>query len=228
MVLQGVKIDAVIFDMDGLILDTESMVLQSWMQVAEEFGITDIKEVFYQVIGVNVEGTKNIIMEHYGPDFPYDEYRKRARQFFQEQAKENGIPIKKGVKEVLSFLKTQNVLLGLASSTRKEIVQNELTDAGVVHYFDVIVGGDQLKKSKPAPDIYLMACEKLCVKPKHCIALEDSYNGIRSAYAAGLMPIMVPDLLQPTDEMKEKTVAILPSLLDFKGFLGMENDNTFV
>ena len=103
--------------------------------------------------------------------------------------------------------------MGLASSTRLAVVTEELQQAGLYDYFQAVTGGDQLKRSKPEPDIYLTACEKLGVKPSDAYAVEDSYNGIRSSYSAGMMPIMVPDLLPPTEEMYEKSVVVLEDLV---------------
>lgn len=127
--------------------------------------------------------------------------------------------MKPGVSELLEMLRQAEVPVGLASSTRLAVVEKELKDAGIYDYFQVVVGGDQLKKSKPEPDIYLMACERIGANPKDAYAIEDSYNGIRSAYRAGMKPIMVPDLILPDDEMKEKSVFIAQDLIEVKAWL---------
>ena len=130
-----------------------------------------------------------------------------------------GLPLKKGAVELLSWLKEQNALLALASSTKRSLVIQELTDAGLLDYFSVITGGDQISHSKPDPEIYLKACEKLGIDPKEAYAVEDSYNGIRSAFSAGMKPLMVPDLLPPTGEMEEKAHRIFDDLLEVRDFL---------
>ena len=118
-------------------------------------------------------------------------------------------------------MKNAGIPIGLASSTRLAAVEKELKDAGLYDYFQVVVGGDLLKKSKPEPDIYLMACEKMGVDPKDAFAIEDSYNGIRSAYRAGMHPLMVPDLLPPTEEMREMSDMIAGDLLELQSMLGL-------
>ena len=127
--------------------------------------------------------------------------------------------MKPGVVELLSFLKEKGYIIGLASSTREGAVRQELTDAGIICYFKELTCGDMLKKSKPEPDIYQMACEKLGIKPEEAIAIEDSFNGIRSAYAAGMTPIMVPDIIGPNEEMREKSHRIFSNLLEVKEWL---------
>lgn len=123
------------------------------------------------------------------------------------------------MRELLQYLKEEKIPVGLASSTRLAAVEEELKQAGLYDYFRVVVGGDQLKRSKPEPDIYLMACEKMGISPENAYAVEDSYNGIRAAYSAGMMPIMVPDLLPATEEMREKSIAVFDDLLQVKRFL---------
>ena len=140
------------------------------------------------------------------------------RAYFLE-AIEDGIPLKPGIREILEYLHGNGFKVGLASSTRRAVVLDELEKSELTDYFDVIIGGDLLKKSKPEPDIYLMACHELAVDPKNAYAIEDSYNGIRAAYAAGMKPIMVPDLMPPTKEMEEKSVVICKDLLEAMKFI---------
>ncbi len=131
---------------------------------------------------------------------------------FHEIADRGELPVKKGVRELLEYLRTSGIPTAVASSTRLEVVAKELKLAGLYDYFQVVMGGDQLKRSRPESDIYLMTWEKMGVDPKYAYAIEDSYNGIRSAYSAGMKPIMVPDLLVPTEEMEEKSVVVLEDL----------------
>lgn len=212
------KKTAVIFDMDGLLFDSEQLVLDSWEKVGEKYGIADVKQTLTDCIGTNKEKTEEIVYEHYGKDFDYEKYSKEASVWFHEYVRENGLPVKKGAREFLQYLKEEEIPVGLASSTRLAIVEEELKQAGLYDYFQVVVGGDQLKRSKPEPDIYLMACEKMGVSPKNAYAVEDSHNGIRAAYTAGMMPIMVPDLLPATEEMYEKSIAVFDDLLQVMKF----------
>ena len=194
---------SVVFDMDGTIFDTERLILDCWEQVGERHGIPGIREVFIRCIGTNSARTQEIVYEHYGKDFPYEKFSGESSVLFHEIADTEGIPVKPGAAELLKYLSENKVPLGLASSTRLAVVTQELQAAGLYDYFQVVVGGDLLKNSKPAPDIYLMTCGRMGVVPENTYAIEDSYNGIRSAHSAGMRPIMVPDLLPATEEMRD-------------------------
>lgn len=211
--------EAVVFDMDGVIFDSERAVIETWQVVADRYGIKGIEQACLACTGLNKDATRIKMKEIYGEDFPYDVYKEEASKLFHERYDSGRLPMKKGVTELLSFLKERDIKIALASSTRSEIVIRELTDAGIIGYFNEIICGDMVARSKPAPDIFLKACECLGVSPQNAYGVEDSYNGIRSASAAGLRPIMVPDLCPPTDEMGQLTEAVLPSLLDVKEYL---------
>lgn len=216
-----VKGEAVIFDMDGVIFDSERMVLICWERLAEKYHLSRMREAYIPCIGVSDVRMKEIMEAFYGEDFPYAAFREEASALFREMVKREGLPVKKGVRELLEYLKKQNIPVGLASSTRLALVTEELKEAGLYGYFQAVTGGDQLKRSKPEPDIYLMACGKLGVRPEETYAVEDSHNGIRSAYSAGMMPVMVPDLLPPTEEMYEKSVTVLEDLVRVREWLEM-------
>lgn len=213
------KYSAVVFDMDGVIFDSELAVMNCWIELAEKYEIPNIKKPYYACIGVTVEKTKDIMLEEYGNDFPYDKYAKEASLLYHSKYDGGRLPMKPGVKELLTFLKNEKKLIALASSTRKQTVTNQLRDAGIIDYFDFIVCGDMVERSKPFPDIFLKACELLDVKPEEAYAVEDSYNGIRAAYTGKLKPIMVPDLLPENDEMKSKAEVVCDSLFDVMEYL---------
>ncbi len=208
------EMEAVIFDMDGVIFDSERLCMKCWHVVAEKYNIPDIDEVIFKCIGTNKIMTTKIVTEHYGKDFDFKKYEGEMSTLFHEYEEKHSLPKKVGVVELLDYLKAKNYKLAVASSTRIALVTKQLEHAGLLHYFDEVVGGDMLEKSKPAPDIYLMACEKIQVKPEKAYAIEDSYNGIRSANAAGMKAIMVPDMLPADDEMREKSIMIRNSLLE--------------
>lgn len=209
---------AVIFDMDGTIFDTERLVLDCWERVGERHGLPDIREVFVKCIGTNEKRTQEIVYGRYGRDFPYEKFRGESSELFHAIADREGIPVKPGAEELLKYLSENKIPLGLASSTRLAVVTQELQAAGLYDYFQVVVGGDLLKNSKPAPDIYLMTCERMGVLPGNTYAIEDSYNGIRSAHSAGLRPVMVPDLMPATDEMRDLSVAVFEDLFEVKRY----------
>lgn len=209
---------AVIFDMDGIIFDSERLVLDCWERLGEKYGIPDIGEVFMRCIGTNRVRTRQIVDEHYGKTFPYEKFSAESSALFHEMTEKEGLPIKAGVREILTYLREEKIPLGLASSTRIAVVTQELKDAGLYEYFQTVVGGDLLENSKPAPDIYLMTCERMRVLPEKTYAIEDSYNGIRSAYSAGLHSVMVPDMLPATEEMRNLSEAVFKDLFMAKEY----------
>lgn len=216
------KYKAVVFDMDGVIFDSEKLILEGWQELAEKYGFENIAEVFYKCIGVNATATKQIFLDYYGEEFPYDEYKKEISAAYHAKYDGGRLPQKPGVRELLTFLKENDFKIGLASSTRIAVVEQQIVDAGLREYFDDLTGGDMLQKSKPEPDIYLMACEHLGVDPKEAIAIEDSYNGIRAAYRAGMAPVMVPDMIGADEEMERMTTKILADLYQVKAWMNCQ------
>lgn len=213
------EFQAVVFDMDGIIFDSERLIIECWKEVADKYGIADIERACEACLGVNATETREIFKSFYGQDFPYDEYKKEMSEMFHSRYDGGRLPVKVGVKELLQYLKEQGKKVGLASSTRSMVVKQELTDAGLIKYFDVVVGGDMVTRSKPQPDIFLKACEELGVKSEEAFAIEDSYNGIRAASAGKLRPLMVPDLMPVTEEMQELAECVFETLLDVREFL---------
>ena len=213
------QIKAVVFDMDGVIFDSEAIIIENWKILGEKYNIPHVEETLYKCLGVNAVETKEIFLREYGQDFPYDAICKEGSQMFHAIADGGNLPMKTGVVELLSFLKENGYKIGLASSTREAVVKQELHEAGILPFFDEVVCGDMVKKSKPDPQIYELACEKLGVETAAAVAIEDSFNGIRSAHAAGMIPLMVPDLAMPNEEMREKSHRIFDTLLDVKNWL---------
>lgn len=210
--------EAVVFDMDGVIFDSERAVMECWMALADKYGIPDLKLHYFDCIGVNMAKSREIMKAAYGEEFPYDTYAKEASERFHAQYSENRLPMKPGVRELLDFLKVRKKKVALASSTRRKTVLKLLEAAGILEYFDAVVCGDMVTRSKPAPDIFLKACEEIGVKPDEAYAIEDSYNGITAAHAGGLHPIMVPDLLPANEKMEKLAEVILKDLLEVKDY----------
>lgn len=211
--------NTVVFDMDGVLFDTERLCQDSWLAVADEDGLPDMDEIFPRCIGLNANDSRRIVMEAYGEDFDYEGFRQRASAWFWDYIEKNGLPIKPGVREILAWLKENGWLVGLASSTRRSSVLNHLEQAGIREYFSAVVTGDMVEHSKPQPDIYLMACRELGAEPGQAYAIEDSPNGIRSAYAAGMTPLMVPDMIAPDEEMVRLSRRIFKDLWEVLSFL---------
>lgn len=210
---------AVVFDMDGVIFDTERLVIEFWKEVAKKHNIPNVEHTCIQCLGTNRVRTREIFLENYGADFPFDPYRAEVTELFNTHYKGVPLPTKPGVRELLSFLQEQDIKVGLASSTAQHLVRDEIGTAGLLPYFQTLVCGDMVEHSKPAPDIFLKACEILNADPTKSIAIEDSFNGIRSAHCAGMTPIMVPDQVQPTDEIRTLAFHVMPSLLDVLNWL---------
>lgn len=208
----------VIFDMDGVIFDTERRMKIFWQQEAERLGLDNIDDFYAECIG----STEEFCQASYDARYPnapsFHEFLTRTFELFTEMNEKEGMPLKPGIRELLDFLKEQHFKIGLASSTRKELVEKELKMENLYGYFDIIVGGDELKHSKPAPDIYLMACEQIGTEPSDAYAIEDSYNGIRSASSAGMKAIMVPDMLEPIPEIETLCTAVLEDLYAVKKY----------
>lgn len=210
---------AVVFDMDGVIFDSERAVMQCWKEVASRHNIPDIEKAILACTGTTMVRTREIMLNLYGADFPYDEYARESSAIFHSRYDGGRLPMKPGVKELLTFLKKHDKKIALASSTRHQVVTDELRDADIIEYFDRIICGDMVNRSKPAPDIFLKACEALNISPSDSYAIEDSYNGIRAAHAGGLHPIMVPDLLPADEEMQSLAEIVLPSLTSVMEYL---------
>ena len=209
----------VVFDMDGVIFDTERLVIEFWKEVAKKHNIPNVEHTCIQCLGTNRVRTREIFLENYGADFPFDPYRAEVTELFNTHYKGVPLPTKPGVRELLSYLQEQDIKVGLASSTAQHLVRDEIGTAGLLPYFQTLVCGDMVEHSKPAPDIFLKACEILNADPTKSIAIEDSFNGIRSAHCAGMTPIMVPDQVQPTDEIRALAFHVMPSLLDVLNWL---------
>ena len=205
--------------MDGVIFDSEIKVIECWKEVADRHQVPDIETACRECLGLNREAAKERMLIRYGAGFPYDHYKKEMSELFHSRYSAGRLPLKEGVVELLSYLKEKQIKVALASSTRRQVVMEELQDAGILGYFEQVICGDMVTRSKPAPDIFQKACGELGVQPNRTYAVEDSYNGIRAASGGGLRPIMVPDLAEPTEEMQSLTEIILPSLLKVKEYL---------
>lgn len=214
---------AVVFDMDGILFDTERLCMDSWVAVAKEDDLPDMENIFPRCIGGNANDSKKIVLEAYGQDFDYDTFRRKASDWFWAYIEQNGLPVMDGVHEILEWLKREGFIIGLASSTKRSTVENHLEEAGIRDYFQAIVTGDMVEHSKPLPDIYVLACRELGVKPDETYAIEDSPNGIRSAHAAGMCPLMVPDMIEPDEEMERLSHRIFQNLAEVLEFMKRES-----
>lgn len=214
-------IKAVVFDMDGVIFDSEKLYRKHWMISAKEYGLDEevMKGLLDKIAGATKERNEKLMRSHFGEDFDYMAFRESTMTRMDEDIRENGVELKPGVKELFNYLKGHGYLIGLATSTVKERAERNLKRAGLISYFDGIMYGGIVAHGKPAPDIYEHACQILGVDTSEAIGVEDSINGIISSHAAGLYTIMVIDLIQPNDEAKEAADQIYDSLFEVKALL---------
>lgn len=208
------KITALVFDMDGLIFDSERVVQRSWNRAGEVLGIPEMGEHIYHTIGFNVVRREEYFRAAIREDFPMERFNELTRGFFKEIVASEGLAMKPGVKELLAYAKANGYKLAVASSSRREHAVNLLTEAGVYPYFDGSVFGDMVKHAKPDPEIYRTACEVIQAAPEETVALEDAPAGVKSAAGAGLRAIMIPDLVQPDEETMKNVWKKYDTLLD--------------
>jgi HAD superfamily hydrolase (TIGR01509 family) len=213
------KARAVVFDMDGLLFNTEALYRDAIMAAAAE-GKHDIPLAFYlSTIGMSGEATRTAFNERCGTAFDFDLFWTSAAAQFRELAKLQ-LCLKAGVVELLDFLDEAGLPRAIATSSRHEDVQFNLGAQGLLDRFETIIARGDYSRGKPYPEPFLKAAERLSVAPESCVALEDSYNGVRAAAGAGMMTIMVPDLLPPTAEMEGLCVSIVDDLHKVGALIG--------
>jgi len=204
---------AVVFDMDGLLFDTEKLYGQAILTAADELGVEMTTEVFLRFIGTPWAHNRRQMLEAYGEAYPAEELRVAWMRHFKLLVAGN-LDLKPGVAALLDLLDELGLPRAIATSSGHSTVDHHLAEHGLTGRFHHVVAAGDYANSKPAPDPFLKAAEQLGVNPRHCLALEDSPNGVRSAASAGMMMVMVPDLIQPPDEIRNLCAAVAKSLLD--------------
>ncbi len=204
-------IRAVIFDMDGLLVDTEVLIRDLMIRLAPKYGAALPDAVFQRMVGLPNEASDAVARAHFGPDFPLEALEAEVTEHVHA-ACNAGVALKAGVQELLDDLDARHLPRAIATSSSHAAVQRTLGPNELLHRFGAIVAAGDYARGKPNPDPFLTAAERLGIAPQDCLALEDSHNGVRAAHAAGMMTVMVPDLLDPTDEMHGLCIAIAQSL----------------
>lgn len=201
-----------IFDMDGLLFDTERMYRDSWKQSAQQFGLVHNPDFPRTVCGSSGAHMREIILQYY----PQVDAKAFADDCILrvERELETHVPEKTGVRDILQYFKQHGVRVAVASSSKRATVLHNLKQADILSYFDVIVSGDQVTHGKPAPDIFLLAAQQIGCEPENCYVFEDGTNGIRAGAAAGCTTIMIPDLTPPNAQLEQLCAGIYPSLSD--------------
>ena len=210
---------AIIFDMDGLMIDTERLALKAWQLAGVDFGFPISEDIFITMVGRNRRDSDRILVEVFGSDFPVDAVRKRRRAYVDGWIDEGKLSIKSGLLELLDFLDKVSMPKAIATSTGYERAIYKLSLVNLLERFPIVVAGDQVEKGKPAPDIFLAASTQLGVLPKHCLVLEDSDAGIQAAYDAGMTPVMIPDMKPPSEESLAFAYRIFGGLGEFHNYL---------
>ena len=195
----------VIFDMDGVIVDSEAVYLAGYLHAAElyDLPVEDMRAAVGRAVGVIDAMERQIMIETFGhlPQFSMDKTYKACRDYFNNIVETGQMQLKPGAAQILQLLKNRNIPVGLASSSPRVMIKKVLERHDVLRYFDVIVSGDMVMKGKPDPEIFLRCADAMGIpvsKYSETFVIEDSHNGIRAAYAAGMKPVMVPDQLPPT------------------------------
>jgi len=210
---------AVVFDMDGLLLNTEVLAREGLRLAAPEVGLALSEAVCQSMIGVPSDACRRLLLEHFGADAPADQLLAAAARQLHRQIDAGLLQTKPGVIELLDYLDRHHVPRALATSSARDKTLRHLSAAGLAERFSTIVTRDDVARGKPFPDLYQHAADRLGLSPQQCLALEDSYNGVRAAAASGMPVVMVPDLLPPTKEMSNSCRAILPDLHAVLAFL---------
>jgi HAD superfamily hydrolase (TIGR01509 family) len=209
---------AVVFDMDGLLFDTETLYQEAIQFAAAEGGHEVAVDIFKRMVGVPWAQSRTMLLSHFGEAFPVDEFQETWVRHFWVIA-ETRLALKPGALELLDTLDQLRLPRAIATSSYRRTVERHLTARNLMGRFQEIVGYGDYENGKPAPDPFLKAAERLGVEPRSCLALEDSHNGVRSASSAGMITIMVPDLLEPTDEIRGLCALIVRDLHEVRSLI---------
>lgn len=209
---QGTSIKGVLFDMDGVILDTEKLYTRFWVEAARLLGYPMTHEMALGMRSLNRTLGEQKLKEYLGQETDYHAIREKRICMMDAFIEKNGVEVKNGIFELLAFLKEHNIKTSIATSSPLERAEKHLSQVNLLEKFDAVVSGHMVAHGKPAPDIYLYAAGQLNLYPSECLALEDSPSGILSAYRAGCVPILIPDQDKPDTKTKEHVYAVAENL----------------
>ncbi|GAA0816190.1 HAD family hydrolase [Clostridium tertium] len=193
----------VIFDMDGLIFDTERLSYESWKEAAKEFNIDFDLNLLYKLLGTNHESVRNTLHNEFENKINVDNYIMERNNIYLSKIMNGEVEKKKGIEELLKYLTDKNIKKAVATSSNREIAYKLLKDAGIYDYYDYILCGDEVKKSKPNPEVFLRVAEKLDIPANQCMVLEDSEAGTIAASRARMTPVIIPDLKNPSEDIEK-------------------------
>ena len=211
-------VKAVVFDMDGLLFDTETLYREAMQATAMRLGVEMSDATFLRMIGLPAEASRLLLTDHYGSDFDVQRFWIESATIFRAMG-EGRHYLKAGVVELLDLIDELKLTRAIATSSGHGSVERNLSRHGLTARFHAIVAHGDYARGKPNPDPYLVAAQRLGVAPEHCLALEDSHNGVRSAAAAGMMTVMVPDLLPPDDDIRKLCVRVVRDLHEVRALV---------
>ena len=212
-------IKAIIFDMDGLMIDSERVTFECYQERLKDMNLTMDEEFYKTLLGKPLKGIYQRFYDVYGNDFPIEDVIKDVHALMAKRFETEGVPIKTGLKSLLEYLKENNYKTIVATSSNRDRVDTILSQAQITDYFDDSICGDEVTKGKPNPEVFLKSCQKLDVNVDEAIVLEDSEAGIQASYDAGIKVICIPDMKYPEKQYEEKTFKILKDLNDVTEYL---------
>ncbi|WP_147533394.1 HAD family hydrolase [Bacillus marasmi] len=214
------NIELVIFDMDGLMFDTERIGHLAWERVAAKYQFSYSIDITKRFIGRNYDAIMAVLKDAFGENAPVELWHSESWKERKNIFEENGtLGLKPGLIEILNFFKEMNIKMAVASSSRHSDIVSHLQHEGVNEYFDFVIGGDEVKESKPNPEIFLKPCEALNILPENSLVIEDSYNGFLAARAAGIPVMIVPDLVEPKEDVLKEAAGVFPSLHEVRSYI---------
>jgi len=219
------KIKLVIFDMDGVLFDSERLSKELYNRAFIKFGYILDNNISYETMGMSIKKANEVYRKFYGHKFPFWKIREEKLKMEREFILSNGVLLKEGLHELLNYLRKRDLKIALATSAGRERAELLLDSSGIKKYFNATTCGDEIKRSKPEPDIFLETAKKVNCKPENCVVLEDSKNGITAAYRAGMLAIMVPDMVEPGEEIKKMLFKKCNNLREVKDYFSNGSDN---
>ena len=212
-------IKAIIFDMDGLMIDSERVTFECYQERLKDMNLTMDEEFYKTLLGKPIKGIYQRFYDVYGNDFPIENVIQDVHQLMAERFETEGVPVKKGLVELLHYLKDNNYKTIVATSSNRDRVDKILAQAKITEFFDDSICGDEVTKGKPNPEVFLKSCQKLGVNVEEAIVLEDSEAGIQASYDANIKVICIPDMKYPEKQYEEKTFKILKDLTEVTAYL---------
>ena len=210
---------AAIFDMDGLMIDSERVTFECYQERLKDMNLTMDEEFYKTLLGKPIKGIYQRFYDVYGNDFPIETVIQDVHQLMAERFEKEGVPVKKGLVELLHYLKENNYKTIVATSSNRDRVDKILAQAKITEFFDDSICGDEVSKGKPNPEVFLKSCQKLGVNVDEAIVLEDSEAGIQASYDANIKVICIPDMKYPEKQYEDKTFKILKDLTEVTAYL---------